>query len=148
MPRPTDRKRYDASTYQRRTGSCGRWGIPTGRDRVVQMATLLILEPILEADFLDCSYGFRPERSAHQALAEIRGHLQAGYQGVYDADLKGYFDSIPYDGLLACLRHRIADRSVLKLIRMWLQAPVVELPGGKGGSSRWSRRRREHRRAG
>ncbi len=67
-------------------------GIPTVRDRVAQMATLLILEPIFEADFEDCSYGFRPGRSAHQALEEIRGHLQAGYQAVYDADLKGYLD--------------------------------------------------------
>ena len=86
-------------------------GIPTVRDRVVQMATLLILEPIFEADFLDCSYGFRPGRSAHQALEEIRGHLQAGYQAVYDADLKGYFDSIPHSQLMACVRVRVADRS-------------------------------------
>ncbi len=71
-------------------------GIPTVRDRVVQMATLLILEPIFEADFEDCSYGFRPGRSAHQALEEIRGHIQAGYQAVYDADLKGYFDTASY----------------------------------------------------
>jgi len=68
-------------------------GIPTVRDRVVQMATLLILEPIFEADFEDCSYGFRPGRSAHQALEEIRGQIQAGYQAVYDADLKGYLDT-------------------------------------------------------
>ena len=94
-------------------------GIPTVRDRVAQMATLLILEPIFEADFLDCSYGFRPGRSAHQALGEIRGHLQAGYQAVYDADLKGYFDSIPHSQLLACVRMRVVDRSVLTLIRMW-----------------------------
>jgi RNA-directed DNA polymerase len=114
-------------------------GIPTIRDRVAQMATLLILEPIFEADFLDCSYGFRPGRSAHQALQEIRGHLQAGYQAVYDADLKGYFDSIPHDKLQACLRMRIADRSVLKLIRMWLQTPVVEAPGEKGGTPQVSR---------
>jgi RNA-directed DNA polymerase len=67
-------------------------GIPTVRDRVMQMATLLILEPIFEEDFEDCSYGFRPGRSAHQALEEIRGHLRAGYQAVYDADLKGYLD--------------------------------------------------------
>ena len=67
-------------------------GIPCVRDRVVQQAALLILEPIFEADFLDCSYGFRPGRSAHEALAEIRGHLQNGYQAVYDADLKSYFD--------------------------------------------------------
>jgi RNA-directed DNA polymerase len=89
-------------------------GIPTVRDRVVQMATLLILEPIFEADFEDCSYGFRPGRSAHQALGEIRGHLQRGLQAVYDADLKGYFDSIPHDQLMACVRMRVVDRSVLK----------------------------------
>ena len=114
-------------------------GIPTVRDRVVQMATLLILEPIFEADFLDCSYGFRPGRSAHQALEEIRGHLQAGYQAVYDADLKGYFDSIPHSQLLACLRVRVVDRSVLKLIRMWLEAPVVERSEERSGGSKWSR---------
>jgi RNA-directed DNA polymerase len=114
-------------------------GIPTVGDRVVQMATLLILEPIFEADFLDCSYGFRPGRSAHQALEEIRGHLQAGYQAVYDADLKGYFDSIPHAQLLACLRVRVVDRSVLKMIRMWLEAPVVERSEGQGGGSKWSR---------
>ena len=67
-------------------------GIPTVRDRVVQMAAVLILEPIFEADFLDCSYGYRPGKSAHQALAAIRGNLEAGYTTVYDADLRGYFD--------------------------------------------------------
>jgi RNA-directed DNA polymerase len=116
-------------------------GIPTVSDRVVQMATLLILEPIFEADFEDCSYGFRPGRSAHQALEEIRGHIKAGYQAVYDADLRGYFDSIPHDKLLACVRMRVADRSVLKLIRMWLESPVVEEGGpGKPGSMSRSRR--------
>ena len=114
-------------------------GIPTVRDRVVQMATLLILEPIFEADFLECSYGFRPGRSAHQALEEIRGHVRAGYQAVYDADLKGYFDSIPHDKLLACLEMRIADRSVLGLIRSWLKAPVVE-PSSSGGGNTSGRR--------
>jgi RNA-directed DNA polymerase len=114
-------------------------GIPTVRDRVVQMATLLILEPIFEADFEDCSYGFRPNRSAHDALEEIRTHLKAGFQAVYDADLKGYFDSIPHDKLMACLRMRVVDRSVLKLIRMWLETPVVEPDSGKGEPGKWSR---------
>jgi len=118
-------------------------GIPTVRDRVVQMATLLILEPIFEADFEDCSYGFRPGRSAHQALDVIRQNLLQGFRAVYDADLKAYFDSIPHGKLMACLRMRIADRSVLKLIRMWLKAPVVEAsPGGKGGTSSGGKRHR------
>jgi RNA-directed DNA polymerase len=109
-------------------------GIPTVRDRVVQMAVLLVLEPIYEADFQDCSYGFRPGRSAHEALAEIRRHLNAGYCAVYDADLQGYFDSIPHDKLMQCLEFRITDRQVLHLIRGWLTAPVVEPPaeGGPG----------------
>lgn len=108
-------------------------GIPTIRDRVVQTAALLIIEPIFEADFMDCSYGFRPKRSAHDALAEVHKHLKGGLKAVYDADLRGYFDSIPHEKLMKCLRMRIVDRSVLKLIRMWLQAPVVEQDrdGGK-----------------
>ena len=107
-------------------------GIPTIADRVVQMATLLILEPIFEADFLECSHGFRRERSAHDALREIQTQLQAGYQAVYDADLKGYFDSIPHEQLMRCVENRIADRSVVKLIRMWLKSPVVEEQKGGG----------------
>jgi RNA-directed DNA polymerase len=101
-------------------------GIPTIRDRVVQTAVLLIIEPIFEADFMDCSYGFRPKRSAHDALSQVRKHLRQGLTSVYDADLKGYFDSIPHEKLLKCLQMRITDRSVLKLIRMWLKAPVYE----------------------
>lgn len=101
-------------------------GIPTIRDRVVQMAVLLILEPIFEADFLESSFGFRPGRNAHQAIDAIRQHLQEGRQEVYDADLQGYFDTIPHDQLLKCLERRITDRQVLHLIRMWLTSPVVE----------------------
>jgi len=103
-------------------------GIPTVRDRVVQAAVLLILEPIFEADFEDCSYGFRPGRSAHDALQTILQHLKEGQRAVYDADLAGYFDSIPHDKLMACVRMRVVDGSVLGLIRQWLKAPVVEAP--------------------
>jgi RNA-directed DNA polymerase len=106
-------------------------GIPTVRDRIVQMAVLLILEPIFEADFRHCSYGFRPGRSAHQALKEIRTHLRIGYDAVYDVDLKGYFDSIPHEPLRACVRRRVMDRSVLHLIRLWLRTPVWEAAEGK-----------------
>jgi len=101
-------------------------GIPTVKDRVVQQAVLLVLEPIFEADFLDSSFGFRPGRSAHQAIDAIRQQLAGGLREVYDADLQGYFDTIPHDQLLKCLEMRIADRMVLSLIRMWLQTPVVE----------------------
>ena len=108
-------------------------GIPTVKDRVVQMAVLLILEPIFEADFKECSYGFRPGRNAHQALEEIRQQLLSGKTSVYDADLKGYFDSIPHDKLMACLKMRVVDGSVLNLIRLWLECPVVEPPEKPGG---------------
>lgn len=101
-------------------------GIPTVRDRVVQMAVLLIIEPIFEADFLDSSFGFRPGKNAHQAIDAIREHLGQGLMEVYDADLKSYFDTIPHDPLLKCLERRLADRMVLKLIRQWLEAPVEE----------------------
>lgn len=101
-------------------------GIPNVRDRVVQTAVLLILEPIFETDFLDCSHGFRPGRNAHQALDVVRTNLAKGRCTVIDADLEGYFDSIPHDKLMACLRMRVVDGGVLRLIKQWLDAPVEE----------------------
>lgn len=101
-------------------------GIPTVRDRVVQTAALLVLEPIFEADFLPCSYGFRPRRGAHGALMEIQTHLKAGLTEVYDADLKAYFDTIPHDKLMLAVERRVTDRSVLHLLRLWLSAPIVD----------------------
>lgn len=101
-------------------------GIPTVRDRVVQTAAKLILEPIFEADFLECSHGYRPKRSAKDALGQIEENLRAGYTAVYDADLQAYFDTIPHDKLMKAVERRVADRSVLCLIRMWLGAPVED----------------------
>jgi RNA-directed DNA polymerase len=101
-------------------------GIPTLKDRVIQMAVVIILEPIFEADFLDCSHGFRPGRKAHDALDAIRTHLEEGKREVYDADLKGCFDNIPHDRLLECLRCRVTDGNVIRLIKGWLKAPVIE----------------------
>ena len=101
-------------------------GIPTLKDRVVQMAVVLILEPIFEADFHECSHGFRPGRKAHDALEAIRDNLKAGRTEIYDADLKGYFEGIPHDKLMACVRMRVTDGRVLELIRCWLRAPVIE----------------------
>ena len=104
-------------------------GIPCVRDRIVQAAVLLVVEPIFEADFLDCSHGFRPKRRTHGALDQVIQHVGLGRREVYDADLSSYFDSIPHEQLMVELQRRIADRSVLKLIRQWLQSPVVEENG-------------------
>lgn len=113
-------------------------GIPTIKDRVVQQACKIVIEPIFEADFDDSSYGFRPKRSAKGAITEIRDKLKKGDQMVYDADLSKYFDTIPHDKLEIVLKERIADPRVLHLIKLWLKVPIVEedgsYTGGKGNT--------------
>ena len=107
-------------------------GIPTVRDRVVQMDALLVLAPIFEADFHPNSCGFRPRRSAHQALDAIIQALRQGKLEVVDADLSKYFDSIPHGRLMKLVARRLSDGSVLHLLRQWLDAPIVaEERGGK-----------------
>lgn len=99
-------------------------GIPTVKDRVVQTAVKMVIEPIFEANFHTCSYGFRPGRTAHEALSEGMQNIDNGLTAVYDADLSSYFDTIPHDKLMACVEKKIVDRSVLSLIRLWLKAEV------------------------
>jgi group II intron reverse transcriptase/maturase len=101
-------------------------GIPTIRDRVVQGATVLVLEPIFEADLQPEQKAYRAERDAHEALEQINGLLRGGYTEVIDADLSGYFDSIPHPELMKSVSRRISDKHVLRLIKMWLAAPVEE----------------------
>lgn len=99
-------------------------GIPTLKDRTVQAACRVVLEPIFEADFLDCSYGFRPKRSAHLAHGVIKKTVNRGYHWVVDGDIEKYFDSIPHEKLMKLIEMRISDRRVLQLIRAWLKAGI------------------------
>jgi RNA-directed DNA polymerase len=107
-------------------------GIPTIRDRVVQTATKLVLEPIFEADFEDNAYGYRPARGAVDAVKEVHRLICRGYTDVVDADLSRYFDSIPHDALLKSVAHRIVDRRMLRLIKLWLKAPIEERDDSDG----------------
>ena len=107
-------------------------GIPTIRDRVVQTAAKLVLEPIFEADFEDNAYGYRPVRGAVDAVKEVHRLIGRGYTDVVDADLSRYFDTIPHDELLKSVARRIVDRRVLRLIKLWLKAPIEEGDEGNG----------------
>ena len=112
-------------------------GIPTIKDRVVQMSTKIVIEPIFEADFEESSYGFRPKRNAHQAMADVSLHLRKGQTQVIDADITKYFDNIPHDKLLKLVAKRVVDKNILRLIKLWLKAPIVE--EGEDGKKRYKR---------
>ena len=107
-------------------------GIPTVKDRIVQQAVRLVIEPIFESAFCDGSYGFRPQRGCHDALREVDALLKAGYSYVVDADVQSYFDSIPHQRLMALVEQRVSDGRVLDLIRSWLKADIL------AGLDRWT----------
>jgi len=107
-------------------------GIPTIRDRVIQTAAKIVLEPFFEVDFEDNAYGYRPARGAVDAVKEVHRLICRGYTDVVDADLSRYFDSIPHDELLKSVARRIVDRQVLRLIKLWLKAPIEERDNGDG----------------
>lgn len=101
-------------------------GIPTIKDRVAQMAAKMVLEPIFEADFEDCAHGYRPERSAQDAVEEVHEAITEGYTEVVDADLSSYFDTIPHARLMKAVARRVSDKHMLRLVKMWLKAPVED----------------------
>jgi RNA-directed DNA polymerase len=101
-------------------------GIPSIKDRIAQQAVKMALEPIFENEFLDMSYGFRPNRGAQMAIEEVNRLINEGYTWVVDADLQAYFDTIPHDKLMAKVERRISDGSVIKMLRMWLKQEIME----------------------
>ena len=119
-------------------------GIPTIKDRVVMMAAVLVLEPIFEADLQPEQYAYRPGRSALDAVRQVHSLLNTGYREVVDADLSGYFDTIPHPELMKSVSRRISDRHMLRLIKMWLEAPVEEIDD-RGRRHRTTRNKDEHR---
>jgi RNA-directed DNA polymerase len=110
-------------------------GIPTIKDRVVQMAVKIVIEPIFEADFQENSYGFRPKRDAHQAVDDLSLQLWMGKTQVIDADISKYFDTVPHDKLMSLVTKRVVDKNILRLIKLWLKSPVVE--EGEDGKKRY-----------
>ena len=116
-------------------------GISSIRDRVVQTAAKLVIEPIFEADLEPNAYGYRPKRSAQDAIKKVHELLMAGYTDVVDADLSKYFDTIPHAELMPCVARRIVDRRLLHLIKLWLTAPVVERTGRGNWTSRGANQR-------
>jgi group II intron reverse transcriptase/maturase len=118
----------------KKDGSKRPLGIPTIRDRVAQMAVKLVIEPIFEADFCETSYGFRPKKSAHDAVDDVAYAMNTGYTHIIDADLSKYFDTIPHSKLMAVIAERICDGAILHLIQMWLKAPIMEVD--KDGTKR------------